>query len=79
MDCACVLVAPGKGEPAHEHADLRYLMATSAPEAIQPENADAPLRWLTIDEARELVGANNLQVTLDRAEAAIVNPAGRVR
>jgi 8-oxo-dGTP pyrophosphatase MutT (NUDIX family) len=64
-------VAPGKGEPAHEHADLRYLMATSAPEEIRPENADAPLRWLAIEDARELVGANNLQVTLDRAEQAL--------
>jgi 8-oxo-dGTP pyrophosphatase MutT (NUDIX family) len=64
-------VAPGKGEPAHEHADLRYLMATSTPQAIKPESADAPLRWLTIDEARELVGANNLQVTIDRAEQAL--------
>jgi 8-oxo-dGTP pyrophosphatase MutT (NUDIX family) len=61
-------VAPGKGEPAHRHADLRYLLATSEPGAIRPENADAPLRWLTIAEAREVVGTNNITVTLDRAE-----------
>jgi 8-oxo-dGTP pyrophosphatase MutT (NUDIX family) len=64
-------VAPGKGEPAHEHADLRYLMTTRTPEAIAPEAADAPLRWLTFGEARDLVGANNLRVTLDRAEQAL--------
>lgn len=64
-------VAPGKGEPAHEHADLRYVMATASPEAIAPESADAPLRWLSLREARDLVGANNLQVTLDRAERAL--------
>jgi 8-oxo-dGTP pyrophosphatase MutT (NUDIX family) len=63
-------VAAGKGEPAHEHADLRYLMVTEQPHAVRPEGPDAPLRWLGIDEARELVGANNLQVTLDRAEQA---------
>jgi 8-oxo-dGTP pyrophosphatase MutT (NUDIX family) len=72
-------VAPGKGEPAHEHADLRYLMATSAPDAIRPESPDAPLCWLTIDEARELIGANNLQVTVDRAEAEMADAAGRAR
>jgi len=64
-------VAPGKGEPAHHHADLRYLLATGQPEAIRPENADAPLRWVTFAEAREIVGANNITVTLDRAEQAL--------
>lgn len=61
-------VLPGKGEPAHEHADLRYFLATHDPDAIRPENAESPLRWLTIDEARDVVGANNLRQTLDRVE-----------
>ena len=61
-------VAPGKGEPAHQHADLRYLMATEHPDATRPETADAVLRWLTVDEARDVVGGNNLRITLDRAE-----------
>lgn len=64
-------VAAGKGEPAHEHADLRYIMVTRNPDAIRPENPDAPLRWLDIDEARDLIGANNLRHTLDRAEALL--------
>jgi 8-oxo-dGTP pyrophosphatase MutT (NUDIX family) len=61
-------VAPGKGEPAHEHADLRYFLATSRPDAVVPEDDGAPLRWLSLDAARELVGDNNLQGTLDRLE-----------
>jgi 8-oxo-dGTP pyrophosphatase MutT (NUDIX family) len=61
-------VAPGKGEPAHEHADLRFFMATRDPAAIRPENAEAPLRWLTVAQARDLVGTNNLRHTLDRVE-----------
>ena len=65
-------VAPGKGEPAHEHADLRYFLATAHPDAVRPENPDAPLRWLTIGEARDLVGGNNLRVTLDRLEDELV-------
>jgi 8-oxo-dGTP pyrophosphatase MutT (NUDIX family) len=68
MHAVVCQVAPGKGEPAHEHADLRFILATSAPDEARPENSDAPLRWLTIAEARELVGANNLRYTLDRAE-----------
>jgi 8-oxo-dGTP pyrophosphatase MutT (NUDIX family) len=59
-------VAPGKGEPAHEHADLRFFLATNDPEAARPENENAPLRWLTPGEARDLIGDNNLRVTLDR-------------
>lgn len=64
-------VPAGKGEPAHQHADLRFLMATGQPEGIRPESPGAPLRWLPFDGARELVGDNNLQVTLDRAERLV--------
>ncbi len=62
-------VRPSGTEPEHEHGDLRYFLATSRPDAVAPENADSPLRWLAIDEARALVGDNNLSETLDRAES----------
>jgi 8-oxo-dGTP pyrophosphatase MutT (NUDIX family) len=55
-------------EPEHEHADLRYVFATRDPDAISPENEHSPLRWLTIDQARALTGANNITQTLDRLE-----------
>lgn len=66
-------VAPGKGEPAHEHADLRYIVATRDPGAIRPESPGAPLRWLTLAQARDLVGSNNLRHTLDRAEKLLAD------
>jgi 8-oxo-dGTP pyrophosphatase MutT (NUDIX family) len=56
-------------EPAHEHADLRYFLATGQPDAVVPENERSPLRWVTIEEARALVDGNNLGRTLDRAAA----------
>jgi len=62
-------VRPSATEPEHEHADLRYILATGSPDAITPENEDSPLRWLSLGEARELVGGNNLRHTLDRADA----------
>jgi 8-oxo-dGTP pyrophosphatase MutT (NUDIX family) len=62
-------VGPSVTESEHEHADLRYVLATGNPDAIVPENEDSPLRWLTLDEARELIGGNNLRHTLDRAES----------
>jgi 8-oxo-dGTP pyrophosphatase MutT (NUDIX family) len=61
-------VRPSGAEPEHEHADLRYFLATEHPDAIAAENEQSPLRWLTIAEARALVGDNNLSETLDRAE-----------
>lgn len=67
-------VPAGKGEPQHEHADVRYLLATSLPDAARPENPNAPLRWLTVADARGLVGTNNLRHTLDRAEALLALP-----
>jgi 8-oxo-dGTP pyrophosphatase MutT (NUDIX family) len=63
-----VNVPPGKGEPAHEHADVRYFMATHAPDAIRPESAHAPLRWLTLPAARDATSQPNLRETLARLE-----------
>ena len=64
-------VRPSATEPAHEHADLRFVLATQEPDAVVPENDHSPLRWLTIDRALVLAGANNLSVTLDRVKALL--------
>ena len=61
-------VPPGKGEPAHEHADLRYFMATQTPEAARAENEHAALRWLSLTEAREATSEANLMETMTRLE-----------
>jgi 8-oxo-dGTP pyrophosphatase MutT (NUDIX family) len=63
---AIVSVPEGKGEPAHEHADLRFVLATRRPEAARPESPDAPLRWVTLGEARGATSEPNLRETLDR-------------
>jgi 8-oxo-dGTP pyrophosphatase MutT (NUDIX family) len=67
-------VPAGSGEPAHEHADVRYFLATGDPAAVRPENPDSPLRWLTVNEARDLVGTNNLARTLDRLDPLLAKP-----
>ena len=61
-------VPPGKGEPAHQHADVRLFMATQAPGAIRPESPHAPLRWLSLPEARVTTSEPNLRETLARIE-----------
>jgi 8-oxo-dGTP pyrophosphatase MutT (NUDIX family) len=60
----------GRGEPGHQHADLRFFLATGTPESIVPENPNAPLRWVTLDEAHALTSEPNLRETLARARAA---------
>jgi 8-oxo-dGTP pyrophosphatase MutT (NUDIX family) len=54
-------------EPAHEHADLRFVLATHRPDAARPENPTAALRWLTIEDALELTSEENVRETIGRA------------
>ncbi|MGW5444630.1 NUDIX hydrolase [Streptomyces asiaticus] len=63
-----VPVPANSREPAHEHADVRFVLATNAPEAVRPENPDAPLRWLTPDESRMAITEANILDTLSRVE-----------
>jgi 8-oxo-dGTP pyrophosphatase MutT (NUDIX family) len=63
-----VPVPAGNGEPAHEHGDMRYVLATDRPDDAVPESPEAPLRWLTLDDARSAAAMDNLVVTLDRLE-----------
>lgn len=63
-------------EPAHHHADIRYLVATATPEQARPESAEAPVRWLDFDQAIELVGTDNLVVALRRAQDLLSHPPG---
>jgi 8-oxo-dGTP pyrophosphatase MutT (NUDIX family) len=76
LHAAVCYVRPSDTEPEHEHADLRYIFATELPDEIAPENVHSPLSWLTIPEARALVGANNLRETLNRAERLVETQPG---
>src|SRR5215469_9049211 len=63
-----VSVPAGKGEPAHEHADLRFVLSTSEPETIVAESENAPLRWLSMSDAMDEVSEDNLRETLTRVQ-----------
>lgn len=54
-------------EPAHEHADLRFLLATRSPDEARPENPASPLEWLSLAEAGQRTTEENFRETLDRA------------
>jgi len=61
-----VPVPAAKHEPAHEHADIRYVLATETPELASPESPGALLRWLPVEEALSEIVEENLRETLSR-------------
>jgi hypothetical protein len=65
---AIVSVPANNKEPAHEHADVRFVLATQAPEAARAESPDAPLRWLPVREAAEATSEANFRDMLARVE-----------
>lgn len=66
-----VPVPAGKGEPAHEHLDVRYVLATDTPDAVAPETPEARLRWLSAAEAVDFTSEENLKVMLRRVAALL--------
>jgi 8-oxo-dGTP pyrophosphatase MutT (NUDIX family) len=66
-----VSVPAGKGEPAHEHADLRFFLATDDPGAARAETEDAPLRWLSVRDAYRTTTEPNLRETMTRLERVL--------
>jgi 8-oxo-dGTP pyrophosphatase MutT (NUDIX family) len=71
---AIVDVLPGKGEPAHRHGDLRYLLGTEAPDSARAEDEVAALRWLTFDQALAEAGEDNTRALLERARQLLQSP-----
>jgi 8-oxo-dGTP pyrophosphatase MutT (NUDIX family) len=70
---AVIVPVPARGDdPAHEHADLRFLLTTSSPERARPEAPAAQLRWLTLADAHEATSEANLRETLRRVEQVVV-------
>ena len=61
-----VPVPAGRGEPAHQHADVRYVLATHRPDDATPESPVAQLRWLPIEAAIAEVAEANLRICLER-------------
>jgi hypothetical protein len=66
-------------EPAHEHADIRYALATTHPDHSRAEAPDAALRWLGFDEARAETTELNLVEFLDRVERLMDDGFGDAR
>jgi 8-oxo-dGTP pyrophosphatase MutT (NUDIX family) len=63
-----VPVTAAAHEPAHEHADLRFVLATGHPDAARPEHPAAAVRWLSIADAKAATAEQNLRETLARVD-----------
>jgi 8-oxo-dGTP pyrophosphatase MutT (NUDIX family) len=69
-----VIVVPvpeGRGEPAHEHGDLRFLLATNDPMGVRPEHDRAQLRWMSFPAAINAVEEDSLTECLLRAKTLV--------
>ncbi|MGI9149210.1 MAG: NUDIX hydrolase [Chloroflexota bacterium] len=64
-----VPVPAGQAEPAHEHADVRYVLSTHRPDTATPESSIARLRWLQLEDAIAEVAEDNLRTCLIRVLA----------
>lgn len=71
IQVAVVEVPSSSTEPAHRHGDVRYLMATDAPDEIVPESGETPLRWCDRELAEHLVEEENLEELLRRTFALL--------
>jgi 8-oxo-dGTP pyrophosphatase MutT (NUDIX family) len=54
-------------EPAHEHADLRFVLVTDEPDVARPEHQTAKLEWLSRDDAVARTTEANVKETISRA------------
>jgi 8-oxo-dGTP pyrophosphatase MutT (NUDIX family) len=62
-----IVPVPAHGdEPAHEHADFRYVFVTDTPDGTVPESPDARLRWVDPAVAAAETREDNLRVFLSR-------------
>jgi 8-oxo-dGTP pyrophosphatase MutT (NUDIX family) len=70
---AIVPVPASTKEPAHHHADLRFILATGDPGAARPESPDTPLRWLPVAEAIDVTSEANLRALLTRVQRLLAD------
>jgi 8-oxo-dGTP pyrophosphatase MutT (NUDIX family) len=63
-------IPAAKGEPEHEHFDIRYVARTTAPEDIVIDRAESnALAWVTLERAAELMpGPESQRVILKLRE-----------
>jgi 8-oxo-dGTP pyrophosphatase MutT (NUDIX family) len=77
LHAVIVPVPPNGAEAGHEHADLRYVLATSEPDAARPEQPSGQLRWLSVPDAMALTTEANVRESLARVGRLFEDQAKR--
>jgi 8-oxo-dGTP pyrophosphatase MutT (NUDIX family) len=73
-----IVPVPAYGtEPAHEHADIRYVLATASPHDAEAESPTAQLRWVALEEAAVIVEEDNLRECIRRTMRLLAGPSPR--
>jgi 8-oxo-dGTP pyrophosphatase MutT (NUDIX family) len=65
-------IPAGKGEPDHDHFDVRYLARTSSPQAITIDRAESnDLAWVTLPRAAELMPGRESHRVIRKIESLL--------
>ena len=65
-------IPAAKGEPHHEHFDVRYLARTASPDAIALDRTESnDLAWVTLARAAELMPGSESQRVLRKIERSL--------
>ncbi len=69
-----VHIFPQRGDyPEHLHLDFRYVLTTSQPDALSPADGESEtFKWLSFNEAIQLVSDVSLKRLLHKAEALFI-------
>lgn len=75
---AVIVPVAAKGDsPAHRHADLRFVLDTDQPDAARAERPDAPLRWVSLQDAVNLTAEANLRASIGRLSDLMAGRSAR--
>jgi 8-oxo-dGTP pyrophosphatase MutT (NUDIX family) len=67
IQVAIVPVPALRDQPAHEHADIRFVFATESPQLAVAESDSTPVKWLPFADAMDEVSEEQLKELLRRA------------
>lgn len=77
LDLDIHAIPAGKGEPAHDHFDVRYLVRTAAPQAIAIDRAESnELAWVDLARAAELMPGPESQRAIRKIERLLTGGTG---
>lgn len=71
LDVDIHLIAARSGVPAHEHHDLRYLLAASAEQPLKISDESHELRWFEKDDLTALIHEESVLRMLRKGDAAL--------